>query len=226
MSDPVLEDLDSPPQYGSYQPQPPSDALIAVIENKRSCRKLVEELEELSKRALLEVEARLMTTGVTDYCSQAMEAALEISRSFKEMERVSRELSKIFKERAFQNNDLHIAMSKLTESELDRTYASLRRDSPARGHKEGGDYECNSQQPSETKQTKDSGNYTYDLPYSHESFFKPGVNVDKLHNQLGQGQSLQDQSLQTPDAVGVPNKNCESPKNRLLSFWKKFVGNL
>ncbi|KAJ5273263.1 hypothetical protein N7478_008388 [Penicillium angulare] len=48
-------------------------------------------------------------------------------------------------------------MAKLTERELDRTYASLKCDTPVQGHKKSGNYECNSQRSFETKQAKVSG---------------------------------------------------------------------
>lgn len=113
---------DHPPQYDSCQPSP--DLLTSVIENEHDVRMLAQRLDILCNEFYSFAKN---TPSQTDY-PRIAEFCLEISRLFAEGVPIGTELANLFKECTDPNTELYIAMSRLTQSEFDRTYASLRRD--------------------------------------------------------------------------------------------------
>lgn len=119
----------------------------------------------------------------------------EMGRLFTEAARMATELANVYKERIVGNTELYTAMLRLTVSEFDQTYASLRRDPNRQMQHEG----YNSQRSLRTKQIEGAGS-----PCSCDRFFELSAKVDKINDQLGQ-------SLQSHDTPAKPRR----------SFWKR-----
>lgn len=115
---------DQPPQYDSDQPS--QDILICVIENEHTYRTLLQRLDDLEEE-WLEFTNYMSKVADCNYLL-ASEKILELAGVFKEMAQVVTELANICKERTTQITELYIAMSRLTDSEFNRTYDSLKRD--------------------------------------------------------------------------------------------------
>lgn len=107
-----------PPQYNSCQPS--QDILGSVIENEHAFRVL--------KPRILEFDdpIEILEAAETNYLGQA-DAFLEFSAFLEKGLHLCTDLSKVLRERAVQNTELYTAMSRLTESEFNRTYASFKR---------------------------------------------------------------------------------------------------
>jgi hypothetical protein len=120
---------DRPPQYDSCQPS--QDILTSVIENDHTRRILLQRLNNLKKKSKNLVKKK--KPAENDYLLLA-ETTQEGSRIFTEGMQIATELSNIYKERAVQNTELYTAMSRLTTSEFNRTYASLKRNPNLRSH--------------------------------------------------------------------------------------------
>ncbi|KAJ5696964.1 hypothetical protein N7536_007376 [Penicillium majusculum] len=212
---------DRPPQYDSCQPS--QDILTSVIENEHTRRILLQRLDNLGTEFLKLAENNKPTE--TDYLLFA-ELLLEMGRSFTEAMQVTTQLGNIYKERTVRNTELYIAMSRLTASEFNQTYASLRRDPNQQmrheldqDHKDGGDCydrDCgsNSQRSLETKQIEGAGS-----PCSCDRFFELSAKVDKINNQLGQ-------SLQSHDTVNVSKTTHNTPAKARRGFWKRNLKHL
>ncbi|CAI7634582.1 unnamed protein product [Penicillium glandicola] len=200
MSDPFLEGQESkkvpcchdqPPQYDSYQPTP--DLLTSVIENEHDMRISVQRL-------------RNNTLSPTDY-PLIGEAYLNLSRLFAEAAPISAEIGNLSKERTDQNTELHIAISRLTQSEFDRTYVSLRRD-PNRQtrHKLAQDH----------NNCAELINRDYISTCSCDRSSELSAKGDKLNDKLGQ-------TLKSHDTVNVLSTTDDAPAQRPRRFWKRML---
>jgi hypothetical protein len=213
---------DRPPQYDSCQPS--QDLLTSVIENEHTRRILIQRLDNLRTEFLKLAEK---TPAKPDYLLLA-ELTLEMGRAFTEGTQVATELTNVYKERTVQNTELYTAMSRLTVSEFNRTYASLRRDPNqqmrhvlAQDHKDRGDCydrDCghNSQRSLGTKQIEGARDCTCDSLCSCDQFFELSAKVDKINNKHGQ-------SLQSYDTADVLKMTKDASTKPPRSFWKRIL---
>lgn len=109
---------DQPPQYDSYQQTP--DLLASIIENEHDIKISVQRLRNLCDEIGFLTQN---TLSPTDY-PLIGEAYPKLSRLFAEAVPISTGIGNIFKERTDQNTELYVSISRLTQSETDRTYAS------------------------------------------------------------------------------------------------------
>jgi hypothetical protein len=112
---------DPPPQYDSCQPS--QDLLTCVIENEHIYRALHQQLDDLNKN----MEKFNKTIPKSANYILSSELLSELAEFFTEGSLITTELAKVIRERTFQNTNLYTAMSRLTISEFNRTYASLKR---------------------------------------------------------------------------------------------------
>ncbi|KAJ6189034.1 hypothetical protein N7519_003942 [Penicillium mononematosum] len=213
---------DPPPQYDPCQPS--QDVLTSVIENEHTRRILAQrfikwgtELYNLGKKNPTD----------TDYLMLA-ELFQELGQLCAEGVQVATELGNIYKERTVRNTGLYTAMERLTDSEFNRTYASLGREDAnqqmrhqlARDHEDHGDCyrDCgyNSQRPLGTKQIQGAGDCTCDSPCSSDRFFELSAKVDKINDKLGQ-------SLQSNDTASVSKTTHDAATKPPRSFWKRIL---
>ncbi|KAJ5800540.1 uncharacterized protein N7518_002608 [Penicillium psychrosexuale] len=209
---------DHPPQYDSYQP----DLLTSVIENEYNVKILIERLGKLYK------ELTFFADNIPDQPShpQTAELSLGMARLFTEGTAIGTELANLYKERTDQNTELYIAISRLTRSEFDRAYASLRRD-PNRQMRDklaqdpnnpgdfiDTDHGYNSQRSRQTKQVEGAGNCTVD-----DRFFELSAKGDKPNDKLGQ-------SLGSHDMVNVSSTTNDAPAQPPTSFWRRILNGL
>lgn len=166
---------DSPPQYELSQLS--HDVLTSVIENERTRRSLLRHLDDTATRMLDMAENEKPAKG--DYI-QSEEFILEIGRACAEITHVSFELANTFKERTVQYTDIYATISKLTDSELDRTYTSSTRDANQhelpQDHERGGecqdrDSRHNSHHSSTMKHREQFSECTSNSPCSCDRFF-------------------------------------------------------
>lgn len=194
---------DRPPQYDSCQPS--QDVLTSVIENEHTRRILLQRLDKLGTDFLNLVEEKLTET---DYL-RLTEVLLEMSRLYTEGTQIATELANVYKERTFQNTEICIAMSRLTVSEFNRTYTSLRRDPPLQmGHELAQDHE-------------DHGNCynrdcTCNSPCSCDQLLELSAKVDKINDKLGQ-------SLQSHDTANFPKTTDLALAKPPRSFWNRIL---
>jgi hypothetical protein len=140
---------------------------------------------------------------------------------------ISTELADVYKERTVRNTELYTAMERLTDSEFNRTYASLGRDANrpmrhelAKSHEDRGDRyrDCgyNSQRSLVEKQIGGAGDSTCDSPCSRDRFFELSAKVDKINDKLGQ-------SLQSNDTANVPKTTHDATTKPPRIFWKRIL---
>lgn len=184
-----------PPQYDPYQPS--QDILTSVIENEHTRRILHQRIDNLGTEIINLTEEKKPTD--TDYVLLE-EVSQELSRKFTEVAHITAELANVYKERVAGNTELYTAMLRLTVSEFDQTYASLRRDPNRQMQHEG----YNSQHSLGIKQVEGAGS-----PCFCDRFFELSAKVDKINDQLGQ-------SLQCHDTPAKPPR----------SFWKRILKRL
>ncbi|KXG48147.1 uncharacterized protein PGRI_020170 [Penicillium griseofulvum] len=215
---------DRPPQYDSCQSS--QDVLTTVIENERTCRILIQRLNSLGTE-MADVAENSDKPTDSDHLLRA-ELLLEMSRLFAEGSHISRELADIYKERPGPNSELYVAMSRLTFSEFDRTYASLRRNANRQIQDELGqdhtdrtdcsesEFEYNSQCTSEMNEREGTGDLTHDPPCSCDRFLELSAKVDEIHDKLGQ-------SLQSHETANVSETIHDTPAKRPRSFWRRIM---
>ena len=214
---------DRPPQYDSCQPS--QDVLTSVIENEHTRRVLLQRLDKLGTDFLDLVEEKL---AETDYL-RLTEVLLEMSRLYTDGTQIATKLANVYKECTFQNTELCIAMSRLTVSEFNRTYTSLKRDPPrqmrhklAQGHEDRGDcYNrdcgCNSQRSLGTQQIGGAGDCSCNSPCSCDQFIELSAKVDKINDKLGQ-------SLQSHVTANISKKTTDlAPAQPSRSLWKRIL---
>ncbi|KAJ5886566.1 uncharacterized protein N7473_009240 [Penicillium subrubescens] len=217
MSETIVEDQESktvpcchdrPPQYDSCQPS--QDIPRSVIENEHTCRILVRKIDGLNEEitnASDEVEKRLGTGN--DYLLFE-EFCLELGRILSEGAGTAIGLAKALRERIVENTDFYPPLSKLTESEFDRIYASRTRDSDQQMRQEDGS--DHSQSSPKTKPME--SDCASDSPCSCGQFFELSAKMDEINEKLSQGLLSNDAasiSKTTDDAVAKPTR----------SFWKR-----
>lgn len=174
------------------------------MKNENTRRLLVQRLERLSTEILK------MAERMPDPFNYPLmqEVFLEMGRFYTEGIQVSSELANVYQERTAQITDLYIAMSRLTNSEFIRTYASSRRDpNPqerhelaqyhnARDNRYDGDCGKASECSVETKQKERAGDYMCDSPCSCERFSELSAHTDETDEKL-------DQSLASHDTATI-----------------------
>lgn len=111
------------PQYDSCQPN--QDLLTSVIENEHTFRVVYQRLDDLN-RTMEKFEKNTPRSANGNYVLSS-KLFLELSGFFLEGFQITTELANITKERTIQNTQLYTAMSRLTVSEFNSTYASLKR---------------------------------------------------------------------------------------------------
>lgn len=133
------------------------------------------------------------------------------------------ELADVFKKRADENRGLYFALSKLTESEFNRTYASLKRDvnwqmqhAQAEDNQDGSDcYDrdsgTHSKSASVTKYGERASDYTYEALCSCDRFFDLSVRVDQINEKL-------DKSL-----LDVSKWNDHTTAKSAKRFWERIL---
>ncbi|KAJ5369726.1 uncharacterized protein N7496_005818 [Penicillium cataractarum] len=115
---------DPPPPY--YSAQPSQDTLAWIMENEHTRRVLLQRLDDMDEEFDIFC-AEQRPTGV-DYL-QVAERCQEGGRILIEQGLIATDLAKVMRERANREwNDLYIALSKLTDSEFNQTYASFKQD--------------------------------------------------------------------------------------------------
>ncbi|KAJ6132589.1 hypothetical protein N7471_007804 [Penicillium samsonianum] len=213
---------DRPPEYESSQAS--QDVLTSVIENEHTRRMLAQGLENFGTECLTLAE-KIPTD--TDYHLLA-ELCSEMGRFCAEAMHTATELANIYKERTVQNTELYTAMSRLTDSEFNRTYASLRPDpNPQVQHELAKDYkdrsdcyerDCgyNSHPYLETKQTEIAGDCTCDSPCSCDRIFALSPKMDEINDKLGQ-------SLQSHDTANISKTTHDASAKPPRSFWKRIL---
>ncbi|KAJ5681711.1 uncharacterized protein N7477_001651 [Penicillium maclennaniae] len=211
---------DCPPQYELCQPS--QDVLTSVIENEHARRTLLKRINCLATEFLDNFEKKNPTD--TDY-ALLMELFLNMNRSYTEITQMGRELANVYKERIGQNTELYTALTRLTVSEFERTYASLRRDPNrqirhelAQDHKDCGncyDRSCGyiSQRSLGTKQMEKNGDSTCDSPCSYDNFFELSAKIDEINDKLCQ-------STQSKDTASVSKTTDDAPAKPPRSFWR------
>jgi hypothetical protein len=155
-----------------------------------------------------------------------MELFQNLNQLFTEGAQASGELVNLYKERTAQNTELYLAMSKLTASEFDRTYASLKRganqqirhelgqDNKDRGDCYDGDYGYSPQCHLETNEKEGARDSTCDSPCSCDQFLKLSAKVDEIGDKLCQ-------SLQSHEAAIGSETTHNTPAKPPSSFWKR-----
>ncbi|KAJ5584428.1 uncharacterized protein N7459_004228 [Penicillium hispanicum] len=231
MSKPLVEDQESkkvhdpPPGYNSCQPS--QDILASVVENEHARRKL--------NRRLIGMATELidLTADEPDQNDYPLLAELvrDMGQLFTEGAQLTMELANVYKERPIQNTELHIAMSRLTESEFDQAYASLRRDPNqqmqhklAQDHKGDcydKDQEYNSQRSLGTKQAEEAGDCTRDSPCSCDQFFELSTKVDFVSARVDKINDKFDESLQSHATANISKMTDDMPAKPPRSFWKR-----
>ncbi|CAI7665415.1 unnamed protein product [Penicillium glandicola] len=194
---------DLPPKYDSCQPS--QDVLTSVIENEHTRRILLQRLDKVGTDFLKFGEKKPTESDDLLFA----EYILEAGQLFKEGMNMSTELANVYKERSAQNTELCTAMSRLTDSEFNRTYASLRRD-PNRQmrHKMAQDHQGHKDCGSD--QIKGAG----DSPCSYDPFFELSAKVDKINDKLSQ-------SLQSHDAANISKTTDDALAKPPRSFWRR-----
>lgn len=112
---------DSPPQYESHH-QSQDNILITVIQNERRRRELGRKMGDVDSR----FEKFLDNSFQGDLtCPKGLECVLRGGRLLDEMADLFREIANILEERiSHDQNELYDAMKKLSDTELDRVFAS------------------------------------------------------------------------------------------------------
>lgn len=118
---------DDPPEYDSKP-----DQLTSVIENVHDERILGSQLVEILEKLEAYEKVKDLNDEELDYSVKA-EIFFTVSTFLAEGAEIGTNLANLYKERAGQNHGLHLALSKLTDSEFDQTYASLGRGTRAIG---------------------------------------------------------------------------------------------
>ncbi|KAJ5159557.1 uncharacterized protein N7482_006561 [Penicillium canariense] len=213
---------DRPPQYDSGQPS--QDLLTSLIENEHARRTLTQQGIHITDKFDNWADEIDKKPTHTD-CLFVAELFLEIGQLFTELGHISTETANLYKERAVQNTKLYTTMGRLTDSEFDQMYASLKRD-PSRQmrHKlaqdrcDCYDRDCgsNSQRYSGSKQIDGTGDSTFDSPCSHDQFFELLAKVDKINDKLGQ-------NLQSHDTVNVSKTTDDAAAKPHWNFWKRIM---
>ncbi|KAJ5258901.1 hypothetical protein N7524_010457 [Penicillium chrysogenum] len=191
---------DRPPQYDPCQPS--QDVLTSVIENEHTRRILVQRVDEWNRKALSLSDITPIGPGYF----QAANFCLEMK------------LANVYKERTVRNIELYTAMEGLTESEFNRTYASLGRDANQQmRHQLAQDYEdhgdCSREGGYNSKQIEPARDCTCD---SRDQFFELSAKVDKINDKLSQ-------SLQSLDTASVSKETHNAPPKPPKSFWKRIL---
>lgn len=147
----------------------------------------------------------------------------EIGRKRMGQGQIAIELADVFKKRADENRGLYFALSKLTESEFNRTYASLKRDvnwqmqhAQAEDNQDGSDcYDrdsgTHSKSASVTKYGERASDYTYEALCSCDRFFDLSVRVDQINEKL-------DKSL-----LDVSKWNDHTTAKSAKRFWERIL---
>ncbi|KAJ5460002.1 uncharacterized protein N7458_001554 [Penicillium daleae] len=218
---------DSPPQYDLSQLS--HDVLTSVIENEHTCRSLIRRIDDIRTGILdiIENEIKKIEAG-KDYI-QMEEFHLKMGRVCAEASHLYFELANAYKERTFQDTDIDAAISKLSDSELDRAYASAKRD-PSRQmqhevlpkeHERGGecqdrDSRHNSHHFSTMKHREQFSECTSNSPCSCDRFFDLSAKVDKLNEKLSE-------NIPFPKPAKISKVTDAAAAKPPRSFWKRIL---
>lgn len=158
--------------------------------------------------------------------AEFMDEFLDIGRVFLDGAQTFTEMAKVYQERTDKNPELYTAISRLSDSEFDRAYTSLNRDSNrqirndlAQENTDGDLHNraCayDAQQSSDIKHKK-ARNSMFDSSCSCDQLFGFSTKVDNIDNNTP-GKSIQYQDpakiLKSDDALAKPHR----------SFWKRIL---
>lgn len=190
-----VSDCHLPPQCHLCEPNP--DMLISVIENEHTrrlvlqqCEKLETDLDNLTENHPVYEDDKNIVLRI-DYLEQ-------LSLFLKEETQLIGKLIKALKERV-ENPEIYIAMERLSDSEFNRVYASLKQNPNRQIRKEL------------AQNSQDCDNYFCSSKRLLES-----LKVDNMNNKLGPSPP----SYNT--ATSVRKASDSAPSKPSQSFWKKF----
>ncbi|KAJ5359601.1 uncharacterized protein N7496_012014 [Penicillium cataractarum] len=220
----VLCNHDQPPHYCPSQPS--QDLLTFIIETEHTGRILLQRLLHINN----EVE-KLLEKQPRDESSSLVKAkwSRELGSKCIESGQISIDLADVFETRAGENSGLYIALSKLTESEFNQTYASLKRDNANRQiqHTPAGD-----NQNGINCHERDSGNhhqsalmtshrgrardYNNDSLSSSGRFLDLSARVDQINEKL-------DKSLLSHDKADISKRTGYATAKSPRRLWKRIL---
>lgn len=214
---------DQLPQYSSKQPS--QDMLASIIETEHTRRILEqriedfsEETEDLIKRAPTDESSRLASAKWLQKCGQ----------KFKDLGQIIIEAADILEKWAGENGGIYIALSKLTESEFNQTYSSLKRyanqqllHAPVEDH-QGGSH-CNNRDSGNkfqsaplTKYGKGAGDYARDSICSCDRVSNLSTTADHINEKI-------DRSLLPHDKADILTRTNRTGAKSPKSFWKRIL---
>ncbi|KAJ5783214.1 hypothetical protein N7457_004988 [Penicillium paradoxum] len=189
-----VSDCHPSPQYHVCEPSP--DLLTSVIENEHTRRLAMQQYTKLETK--LEDLAENHPTH-DDGVSPMIDFLEKLFLALTEMIQLVTTLSNVLKER-LETPEIYIAMERLSDSELNRAYASLKqnpnrqmRRELSQNSQDGDDYFCSSGR----------------LPESSK--------VDNMNDKLGQSPPSYDIT------ASVQKLRDSAPAKPPRSFWKKFL---
>lgn len=192
---------DCPPQYDPCETS--QDVLTLVIENEQKRRALCQKSEVMSTECL-KLTDRMDTKSEIFHTPDSV---LKLARFFKEMAEMTTELADIYKERT-ANKELYTAMSKLTDSELNQTHASLKREPNQRMRHEL------SQDNKNRDDCPGKDPVCGSPPRSSGQFIGLSASADNINDQPGQ-------LFQSDDSANASMTIHDAPATPHRSFWKR-----
>ncbi|KGO68206.1 hypothetical protein PITC_038730 [Penicillium italicum] len=189
-----VSDCHPSPQYHLCERSP--DLLISVIKNERTRRLALEQCTKLETEFGDLAENHPMHND--DDASVMIDFLEKVSVLLKEEVQLVTKLSNVLKER-IENPEVYIAMERLSDSEFNRAYASLKQN-PNRQMRRG-----------LAQNSQDRDDYFFSSGQLFES-----SKVDNMNDKLGQSPPSYDM------AASVRKASDSAPAKPPRSFWKKF----
>lgn len=190
-----VSDCHLSPQYHLCEPNP--DMLTSVIENERTRRLVLQQCEKMETELDDLIENHPMHDDDKDIMLK-IDYLEKLSLFPKEQIQLTGKLIKALKERT-ENPEIYIAMERLSDSEFNRAYASLKQNPNRQIRKEL------------AQNSQDCDNYFCSSKRLVES-----LEVDSMHDKLGPSPP----SYNTAAIVRKASDSALSKPPR--SFWKKF----
>ncbi|KAJ5454415.1 uncharacterized protein N7458_005371 [Penicillium daleae] len=214
---------DQLPQYCSNQPS--QDLLASIIETEHTRRILDQRIEDI-----FEETEDLIERAPTDESSRLASAKWlqKSGQKFKDIGQMMIESAVIHEKWAGENGGIYIALSKLTESEFNQTYSSLKRCAnqqslyaPVEDHQGGSQcYNRDSgnkfQSAPLTKYGKGAGDYTHDSICSCARVSHLSTTADHINEKF-------DKSRLPHDKADIPTRTDRTGAKSPKSFWKRIL---
>ncbi|KAJ9480623.1 hypothetical protein VN97_g12924 [Penicillium thymicola] len=177
--------------------EPSPDVLTSVIENERTLRLALEQITKLETELGNLAENHPMHDD-NDASLLMIDYLEKLFLLLEEEMQLVKKISNVLKER-MENPEIYIAMERLSDSEFDRVYASLK-------------HNPNRQMQRELAQnSQDRDDYFFSSERLLES-----SKVNNMNDKLGQSPPSYDMAANVPKASDV------TPAKPPRSFWKKF----